>query len=291
MVFCLSLTVRLEYASEPDYMRRDQRLVDLFIAGYNEKFGTNFKVVERPDETNRAKPAIEAIAHDPNLGSLAIEHTLVQPFMGEKEDNQRFDTAIACLERNLALRVPGHMIMVSTSVGAIPKGKRIDWDDVGNTVEKWFVRVKDGLPEGGSIHSVPNLPFPLKVSITKEKMRPDVAELFVMRSGMPDDFGQVVRKALETKLPKLTSTRAEKRALLLEMDSAPRSPFEIGEQIGLLQREFPQLGNVDETWCALTLAWETEGTVHFFLVWPQGDNIWFEVADSSAESQIKLASR
>jgi hypothetical protein len=272
-------------------MRRDQRLVDLFIAGYNKQFGTNFKVVERPDETNRAMPAIEAIAHDPRVGSFAIEHTLVQPFMGEKEDNQRFNAAIACLERDVALRVPGHMIMVSTRVGAIPKGKRIDWDDVGNTVEKWFEGVKDGLPEGGSVHSVPNLPFLLEVSLTKKKMRPEVAALFVMRTGMPDDFGQVVRRALETKLPKLTSTPADKRALLLEMDSAPRSPFEVGDQIGLLQQEFPHLREVDEAWCALTLAWETEGIVHFFLVWPQADNVWFEAAEPSCKGSSELTNQ
>jgi hypothetical protein len=272
-------------------MRRDQRLVDLFIAGYNKKFGTNFKVVERPDETNRTNPAVEAIAQDPKIGSLAMEHTLVQPFIGEKEDNQRFNAAIACLERNVVHRVPGHMIMVSTHVGAIPKGKRIDWDDVGNTVERWFEGVKDGLPEGGSVHAVPNLPFPLEVSITKKKMRPDVAALYVMRSSMPEDFCQVVRRALETKLPKLASTPADKRVLLLEMDSAPRSPFEIGEQMGLLQQEFPQLQDVNETWCALTIAWDTEGIVHFFRVWPQTDNLWFEAGGSPGESRSESPNR
>ncbi len=271
-------------------MRRDQRLVELFIGGYNRQFGVGFEVRERPDETERMKPAIEAIAHDPVAGSLAIEHTLVQPFMGEKEDNQRFNAAIACLERNPALCVSGHMILVSTRVGVIPKGKRIDWDEVGNEVEKWFGKVKDALPEGSSVHFVPNLPFSLEVSLFKRKMRPDVAKLFVMRSGMPDDFGRVVRRALERKLPKLTATPADKRVLLLEMDSVPHSPFKIGEQLDLLQEEFPQLRDVDEAWCAWTPAWETEGVVQFFLVWPQAGNTWFEVREVLGEGQNKSQS-
>ena len=181
-------------------VRPDQRLVGLFLKGYNEKFGTAWEVQKWADQIERNKKAVEAIAHDRISGkTLAIEHTLIQPFEGEKDDAQKFLAAFECVERE---RLRGYLIEVSIPVGAVPKGKGIDWIEIGKRFREWFYENKAVLPLGATKRSVPGLLSDL--SIEKTEMGPDYpGRVFVGRSHMPENFPDVIRKALGKKLDKL----------------------------------------------------------------------------------------
>lgn len=54
--------------------------------------GRTYKLKERPDVTERKEKAIEAIAASEDGRTLAIEHTYVQPFVGERADAVPFQT-------------------------------------------------------------------------------------------------------------------------------------------------------------------------------------------------------
>ena len=129
--------------------------------------GANFEVKQWVDDVVRDKQAVEAIAVDSSTGiSLAVEHTLLQPFEGEKDDTQRFLTVIGDLEKDDSLKVPRYMITLHLNVGAIPKG--IKWPDVNKTLDQWIrdnnIKSPDGDSKGEADHDG------LKIEIGVSKM-------------------------------------------------------------------------------------------------------------------------
>jgi len=254
-------------------LRRDQELVALFLRGYNEKSGSDYRVRSWADEAERQKPAVEAVCEDTAGRLLAIEHTLVQPFWGEKEDTQPFRVVFVPLERDVSLRLPDYDIELWPSVGSIPKG--INWAEVGERVKSWFRENRAVFPEGGSTHPVPGLSFQLDVYV--QKTRQDDGFVFVGRSNMPDTLDRVLEKALADKLPKLVAASVNRRILLLEKDGPSRGYVEIGRLIEGYESRFPNLSNVDEIWIVNTVAWESEGALFYYKIWPGGVTLRFRV--------------
>jgi hypothetical protein len=247
-------------------MRRDQQLVEDFLGGYNRYRGDSYKVAERADEVKRQEPAIEAICRDSAGKTLAVEHTLIQPFVGQKYDDQPFLTAITPLETDPSLHFPGYTIRIFSPVGAIPKGR--DWNDVCANIRHWLRNEKDRLPDGPSRHQVKVGEFSLELTVVKTPGPYPEGRVAVGRSRMPDSFQDVVRTSLGRKLPKLVAAGCDKRTLLLEMDGVAHGPWDVTDAITSLQGDFPDLAKTDEVWCVLTMGWETEGALQFYQVWP-----------------------
>jgi hypothetical protein len=253
-------------------MERDKLLIEEFIKGLNEYSGTSYRVTKQPDKLDRRNEAIDAIAYDNSGQILAVEHTLIQPFVGEKIDAQRLLTAIAPLEADHSLRIPGKALNVSIRVWAIPKGP--DWKLVGAKAISWFREARLSIPDGQSMHHVPDVGFELTLQIKRSDSPYPEGRVYVMRSNMPEDFKSVIRKALEDKLPKLAGTPADRRILLFEMDNVPRSPTEITDAVEVLRDEFPSLNRINEIWCPLTAARDNEQEYIVMRVWPRSEAQW-----------------
>jgi hypothetical protein len=144
-------------------VRRDIALIKLFIRGCNDSAGASFHIVERTEDVERHKPAIDAIAIDESGCFLAIERTLIEPFEGQRADDPRFLAALGRLHQAVDLKVPGVLIDVLVPVGAIPTG--VDWRRVGERVYAWFNSVRFQFPVGASEHRVPDLDFNLDVHV------------------------------------------------------------------------------------------------------------------------------
>jgi hypothetical protein len=71
-----------------------------------------------------------------------------------------------------------------------------------------------------------------------------------------NDFGDVVRRVLATKLPKLTKQPADKRVLILERLHMNLVPKQILDEIKKQVPSFPQLADVDEVWILETIGYE-----------------------------------
>lgn len=140
-------------------------LVELFLRGHNESTGSRYEVREWPDQVQSRMKAVEAVACDRGGRSLAIEHTLLQPFEGQKDGDLSFLAVFGDLENDPALVVPNCMIDVHPLFGAAPKGP--NWKQAGKQVYEWFKSARQTLPEGVSEHRVPNLAFPLNLHIEK----------------------------------------------------------------------------------------------------------------------------
>ncbi len=149
--------------NQAEDVRDDIQLVKLFLSRYKDSAGNQYHLAERPDVAERNAPAIEAIAVDPHGHRLAIEHTLIQPFEGQKSDDPPFLKGFERIRLDDSLRVPNRLIEVIPPAFAVPKG--FDWDEVGQKVYEWFKNARLTFADGESWHRVPTLAFKLDVLV------------------------------------------------------------------------------------------------------------------------------
>jgi hypothetical protein len=246
---------------------RDIKLVKLFLKKYNDDHGYNYAITESPEEVERNKQAVEAIARDQKGNTLAIELTLAQPHVGDKVDTQPFLTIFEPLEKDTTMAVPEYDITLSVPVGAVPKG--VNWKDIGVKLQDWFRNERTSLPLGDSKHKIANLEIELSVTVEKTYCPGFIGKVFVCRSEIPSTFSEVIRVALSKKLPKLVATQVGTRILLLEKDSPPHGYAAIARAIKDAGSDFPALAKVEQVWIANTVAWESENVVWFVPVWPE----------------------
>ena len=120
-----------------DALDRDKHLITLFVTKFNEWLGNSYSVVRWPDLDTHDRQAVDAIAQNNDGRELAIEHTLIQPFAGDRADWVPFLTVVGRLAQRKDLAEPNWMIDLIFEVGAIPKG--VDWKVVGLRLEQWFI--------------------------------------------------------------------------------------------------------------------------------------------------------
>ena len=104
-------------------MKRDQQLVSHFFSALNQQYGTSFAVDRWADVDNRQTPAVEAVFSDSNGETVAIEHTLVQPFEGERSDTDRFMKVFGNLEGQPELIKTGFNVDVIVRVALFPQAQ------------------------------------------------------------------------------------------------------------------------------------------------------------------------
>jgi hypothetical protein len=248
-------------------MRHDRQLVMAFIDAYNCAHGCSFVVDSWPEDVNRNSPAVEALARDGNR-LMAVEHTLAQPFVGEREDSAAFRRVIVPIETDELLLQPGFDITVSTDVGAVPTGVR--WAESAILIRDWLKHELPVIPEGKSRHTVSGLAFELELII--EKTSDDTpgfaGSIFVMRNAPEDTLDRVLETALRQKLPKLTTTVADVRVLLLERADVLGGYHRFGVALQkLLTEVFPHL-KPDEIWLVNTVGLHREDVLYFYKIWP-----------------------
>jgi hypothetical protein len=248
-------------------VKRDQQLVLHFLSALDQHHGTSFRVIRWPDEENRRNPAIEAVAADSAGNTLAFEHTLIEPFEGERIDSARFMQVFGPLEGHSDLMKPGYNVRLGVKVGAIPNG--VKWDAVSLQVQKHLAKIVPLLGDGQTVEDIPGLDCPLSVEVDIERHGPEeVDRVWVWRTLPADSLKVVVRRALNRKLKKLVAESATRHVLLLEQADFAHGHSNIRTAIDELADEFPELAQVDEIWLAVTTCWETEEVLFFSGLYP-----------------------
>ena len=258
-------------------MKRDAKLIEFFLKGYGDLTGTRQVVKERPDETERQEPAIDAIAEDERKKTTAIEHTLVQPFEGQRADDQPFNVVFERIHKDKSLLVPGRLIELWSPAFAIPAG--VDWNQVGDKVCEWFRATASTFPpDGESSYTVPDLAFDLTLRVQTMEI-PGTPGVVSPGRIMPKDrpFADVIRKALTDKLPKLVAASADRHILLLEDSSMALGLVQVAGELDSCRDDFPQLKDVDAVWICKTATWDNSRVVWFLHIWPGGVRERFKI--------------
>ena len=87
----------------PTKLRRENVFIERFLSAY-EDFSWSKAAIRWLDEEKDG--AVEALAVRPDGKTVALEHTIIEPFTAEKEDFAFFSKAFLDIERIPELKVP-----------------------------------------------------------------------------------------------------------------------------------------------------------------------------------------
>jgi hypothetical protein len=251
-------------------VKTDQRIVEVFVLNELSRIREEaFTITAWPDQIERRCEAVEAIATGQSGRTVAIEHTLLQDFPGERGDAARLRAAIAPLELDPSIRLARADLLIVVEPFAVPTG--VDWAIIPGSVATYLAPIKDGLPEGWSRHVVRCAGFELALEVerTPENLPGVPGEVFVARSWPATPLAESVEIALKRKLGKLVATEAQTRILLLERLAIPMGcpPQRVREAIDVLRPSYTALEQIDEIWVAYTQAWQREDVVWYRIAW------------------------
>jgi hypothetical protein len=206
---------------------------------------------------------------------MAIEHTLIEPFVGDKSDFAAFDQSLAALRNDQSLAVPNAGIEVYIPAGTMDGQKPAKRDLIVQSVRAWISANRLQLREGEHRYEC-DVPGEPKIKLTVKfkpwrVAKPSPGILIVGRQQILNDLDKVVEKALRRKLPKLVNTKAGRHILLLERDQFTFQPELIFAEIERQRSNFPLLDQVDEIWEVETVFYKQGGHVGFEL--PKGDRL------------------
>lgn len=238
----------------------DKDIIRHWLRLHNRLKGETYQVESWPDEDS-SKKNVDALCRDTEGRTLAIEHTLIEPYPGHKEDTVRFLKTLATLENHPGLVQKGYLVMVSQPVGAIPRG--IQWDEVPREMLVQLAPILAGWRGEGSRNvTVNGRKWSLDLHLSKMATAPGDSGSFLTSRIYPGDPGpEIILAALEKKIPKLAAAPADKRILLLEKDAVSGNVEAQFEQLPEEPRVQAWLSSIDEIWTVNTAGLDREDVI------------------------------
>jgi hypothetical protein len=245
---------------------REDVFIDPFLSAYEggDWAGAEFT---KPDAIDRTKPAVDKLAIRNDGRTLAIEHTIIEPFVGEKEDFAFFEAALLAIEADQSLAVPGRFIRVFIPVGVLKGQSQKVRDEIAKSAHEWIrsnrLAIADGCSQAQCEVAAAGGNPPFKITLTVKAVPLKSAaglvrgSLHVRRQQIQNNLCNVIKKALRRKLPKLVNTKADKRILMLERQHMNLLPEMMLEEIEKVRSSFSELARVDEIWILETPSYGT----------------------------------
>ncbi len=260
----------------PTTRRPENKIIRLFVSAY-ENDAWKDATLTFPEEVEDGE--IDGFAERADGATLAIEHTVVEPFVGDIADQSEMLPLFPLIEHDRSLLVPGIWIRLFVPVGAFHLQRPRVREAIVRAVHDWLRINRLSIPTGDSKHAcrVKGIPGKPDTDITltlKVVAVPGEGKLHVRRQQVGDTFGDVIEKMLAKKLPKLVKSAASKRILMLERRHMNLFPERIYQEIEKRRAVFPSLHDVHEIWVAEKIPFfqERDGDVWFEL-WEGGKPI------------------
>jgi hypothetical protein len=246
--------------------RDEQVFIRLFVSAY-ENFAWVGSEIVRLDEQKDG--AIEALVKRADGETIAIEHTLIEPFVGDKRDYAMFEQAFLRIEDDKSLAVPDTGITIYVPVGILDGQKQAKRNSIVESIHSWIRNKRLHLREGTHEYQcdVPGMPA-VMLTVKRNKFgltRSNPGSVLVRRQQVANDLDKVIEKALRKKLPKLVNTEAKRHVLLLERDQFTFHPDLIFTEIERQRPNFPDLEKIDEIWHVETIFYTQAGYLDFEL--------------------------
>jgi hypothetical protein len=180
--------------------RDDQQFVKLFLSAYDQ-FSWRDADVEWLDQ--QGEGAVEARATRRSDGkTLAIEHTLIEPFSEDKSDLFLFKQHFLPIRDDESLRVEGRGIRVYVPVGTLKGLNKRAREVVAEAVHMWISKHRLNLRDGEHRYSCPvpgtgtvasEITLTVK-SITFPTARP--GSLLIGRQQVTSDLDKIIEKEI-----------------------------------------------------------------------------------------------
>lgn len=186
------------------------------LAAYQECLPADYALKERPETRNRNIPEVDAICEAPGQPLLAIEHTRLQTFAGEYEDDARANRLLAPVQQLLTGDLPNGTVCI-LPCGAFKVGG--DWQLIIGLIAEFLRSVRGTLSNNLGVHHLDHVPFPIRLCFEPEL---DVPFRFIRAapsaSEIQSDLVVATEAALKHKRDRLAYYRAHgyRTGLLLE---------------------------------------------------------------------------
>jgi hypothetical protein len=195
--------------------KNEQAVCDFVRSILSVAVGAPVTVTGQPDREDRSKKNVEEL-WAAGTNSFAIEHTLLESFVGQLVDDAKFVKLIAPLEQLLAGQLPGtYSLTVEAGVSA---ASRLRYDQAHRLMCAAILRTAPTLAVGASIELAhERIPFPFFLYRRSEKG----SRILVRRSVSDVEPSRLdrVRRALEAKCPKLKEASVDDRVSVLALES------------------------------------------------------------------------
>lgn len=201
-----------------------------------ERSGGDVEIRAIPEREDRTNPAVELVTAD-SVGTLAIEHTIIEPYPGQIRDNHQIRPYATTLPAMLTGRLPpGGRFEINLDVG-VANGIKLAPETL-EAIAEWVVSaaplLEEGRPGIDGRHMAkggpPDLPFPVTLA-RWPRHADDVFPELSIGWWRPSDLEERRRErlavALRKKLPKLTTAAAvgHQGVLVIESDDIQLSNF------------------------------------------------------------------
>jgi hypothetical protein len=211
--------------------------------------------------------AVDALVTRADGQRMAIEHTLIEPFVGDKRDYAMFEQAFLVIENDSSLAVQDTGITVYVPVGILDGKVPTARNTIIASTRSGLAGIRLQLREGKhdyqcDIAGMSAVTVMVHVSRFRNS-RPRPGSVLIRRQQVKNDLDEVVCKALRKKLPKLAKTEANRRLLLLERDQFSFMPELIFDEIERQRSSHPLLALVDELWQVETIGYKPGGHLYF----------------------------
>ena len=279
----------------PTKARSEDQIIQLFVSAYENESWKQARLTF-PDKTNDGE--IDGFAERADGSTLAIEHSVVEPFVGDIADQTEMVPLFPSIEKDTSLLVPDIWIRVFIPVGTFHLQRPHVRETIVKAVHDWLRRNRLSLPKGSSEHLCniagirgnSDLDITLTVSVVD---LPGEGKLNVHRQQVGNTLGDVIERLLTRKLPKLVKTAASKRVLLLERQHMNLLPENIHAEVEKRRAIFPKLAHVHEIWIVERIPFfqAHDGDVRFEL-WEDGELVHdydFQNAKLLTQSQRRMA--
>jgi len=237
--------------------KEERRSIEAFLETYNGMHSTDYVISEIPDKLNRVTADVDALASCDGHPQLAIEHTTIQTYVGQRGATERFATHIVPLETVLSGIFPFCFDIIVPDEALTPG---TDWLSVAEAIEQEF-RARGGTMDPGSEDFTVG---DNGATVTIRKRESDLHVVYVMRRApagdLQDLIAQDMLRALGHKHESLGSYRengATTVLLLQSLDIALVNQDILGVSVSDALASQPR-PNIDQVWLAWHLGDDTE---------------------------------
>lgn len=234
-----------------------------------ERCGGEVEIRAVPERDDRTSPAVELITADA-VGTLAIEHTLIEPYPGQIQDNHQVRPYAETLPTMLAGRLPpGSRFELNLDVRVVNgiKPTQETLDAIGEWVVATAPLLEDGRPGIDGRHMTKGGPPDLPFTVTLARWTREIDDVFPeVRIGWwrPPDLEARRRErlgvALRKKLPKIAAEEADghQGVLILESDD-----IQLSNSIDIHAALRAAVEQVDDALPSWLVCWEQVGESAF----------------------------
>ena len=234
-----------------------------------DRSGGEVEIRAVPERDDRTNPAVELITADA-VGTLAIEHTLIEPYPGQIQDNHQVRSYAETLPTMLAGRLPaGSRFDLNLDVrvvnGVNPTQETLD------AIAEWAVAtaplLEDGRPGIGGRHMAkggpPDLPFTITLARWPREVD-DVLPEVSLGWWRPPDLEELRRErlsvALRKKLPKIAAAEVEGHQGVLVLES---EDIQLSNSIDIRAALLAAAAEVEDPLPSWIVCWEQVGESAF----------------------------